>query len=98
MVGDHVAAIGGCPVRPAKLLERLLAGHLANVAYPDFMRLVEALGFRLVRVSASHRVYAHAAAAELLTIQPHRGEAKPYQIRQLLELVEVYNLNIRGKG
>ncbi|MEZ4568899.1 MAG: hypothetical protein R2849_00910 [Thermomicrobiales bacterium] len=31
---------------------------------------------------------------ELLNIQPSRGEAKPYQIRQFLDLVERYNLQL----
>jgi hypothetical protein len=46
------------------------------------------LGFELRRVSASHHVFAHSAITELLNIQSVRGEAKPYQLRQLMRLVE----------
>lgn len=83
-------------MKPARLLDRLLAGHLANVPFTDLVQLVETLGFQLARVSGSHRVYGHPGVAELLSLQPHRGDAKPYQIRQLLALIEVYNLNLGG--
>jgi len=33
----------------------------------------------------------------MLCLQPFRGDAKPYQIRQLVTLVEVYNLSLRGR-
>jgi len=85
-------------VKPAVLLQRLLAGNLANVRFEDLLRLVEALGFELARVSGSHHVYRRADVSELLNLQPHRGRAKPYQIRQLLVLVRVYNLSLRDKA
>jgi hypothetical protein len=34
--------------------------------------------------------------AELLNFQNVGGKAKPYQIRQLLELVELYDLRLDG--
>jgi len=33
---------------------------------------------------------------ELLNLQDVAGKAKPYQVRQLLDLVERYNLSIGG--
>jgi hypothetical protein len=33
----------------------------------------------------------------VLNIQAHRGEAKPYQIRQFLDLVERYNLQLEDR-
>lgn len=80
---------------PRKLLTRLLAGHLANVAYDDFRRLVEAIGFAAARSSGSHTVFIHPRMTEHLSLQPHRGDAKPYQIRQFLSLVEKYDLRLR---
>jgi hypothetical protein len=32
---------------------------------------------------------------EVLNLQPHRGQAKPYEIRQLLSLVERYEPRYR---
>jgi len=36
----------------------------------------------------------HPDVPELLNLQDVRGEAKPYQIRQLMKLVERYNLKL----
>ena len=79
---------------PRKLLERLLQGHLENVDFDDFVALVHAFGFQAGRTSGSHRVFVHPEVAELLSLQPRRGQAKPYQIRQVLRLVERYDLRL----
>ena len=57
-------------------------------------RLVEAFGFQLTCVSGSHHVFAHPAVVELVNLQEEGGEAKPYQIRQFLRLVERHNLTL----
>lgn len=79
-----------------KLLIRLARGDLANVAFGGARRLLEALGFELRRVSGSHHVFAHPDIAELLNLQSVRGQAKPYQLRQLVRLVERYDLRLRN--
>ncbi len=77
-----------------RLLKRLLTGALQNVSFRDLVALVEAFGFRPMRVTASHHIFGHTAVPELLNLQEVRGEAKPYQIRQFLRLVERYNLTM----
>lgn len=77
-----------------KLLQRLSQGALRNVAFADLTNLVEGFGFRLARVSGSHHIFMHPAIPELVNLQEVRGEAKPYQIRQFLRLVERYNLRL----
>jgi predicted RNA binding protein YcfA (HicA-like mRNA interferase family) len=69
-----------------RLLARLAQGHLRNVSFEDFASLIEGFGFRLARISGSHRIYVHAAVSELVNVQNVSGEAKPYQIRQALRL------------
>ena len=54
--------------------------------------LVEAFGFALTRVSGSHHIFTHPDVAELVNLQEVGGQAKPYQIRQFLKLVEEYNI------
>lgn len=83
-------------MKPAKLLRRLLDGALRNVPFRDIRGLVEACGFRLSRVSGSHHIFEHPEVPVLLNLQEVAGEAKPYQIRQFLRLVERYNLKVRG--
>jgi len=77
-----------------QLLRRLVQGALHNVAFHDLVNLAEGFGFQLVRVSGSHHIFTHPDIAELVNLQSVRGEAKPYQIRQLLRLVERYNIEL----
>ncbi len=39
-------------------------------------------------------MFAHPGVDELVNIQDVNGEAKPYQIKQFLELVEEYDLKL----
>ncbi len=77
-----------------KLLKRLADGALQNVSFADMVNLAEGFGFRLQRVSGSHHIFAHPDLTQLLNLQEVKGEAKPYQIKQLLRLVERYNLTL----
>ena len=81
-------------MKPEKLLERLAADKLSNVAFADLCRLAEAFGFRLERVRGSHHIYTHQEQPVRLNLQDRHGEAKPYQIRQLIAIVEDYNLTL----
>jgi predicted RNA binding protein YcfA (HicA-like mRNA interferase family) len=56
--------------------------------------LVEAFGFRSVRVSGSHHIFARPDVPELINLQAVKGQAKPYQVRQFLKLVERYGLSL----
>ena len=59
--------------------------------------LARAFGFHLSRVSGSHHIFVHPSVRELLNLQDVRGRAKAYQVRQLLQLVERYNLSLGGE-
>jgi predicted RNA binding protein YcfA (HicA-like mRNA interferase family) len=80
-----------------KLLKRLARGDVSNVAFGDLCTLAEAMGFELRRVSGSHHVFAHPDIPQLINLQSVRGQAKPYQIRQLVRLVERYDLRIEDR-
>ena len=81
-------------MNPRKLLRRLADGNLQNVSFADFRKLAEAFGFRLQRISGSHHIFIHPTVSELVNLQEVHGEAKPYQIRQFLRLVERYDLKL----
>ena len=49
-----------------------------------------------MRTPGSHRIYSHPAIPELINLQELNGQAKPYQIRQALRLIERYNLTLEG--
>jgi predicted RNA binding protein YcfA (HicA-like mRNA interferase family) len=79
-----------------KVLAKILAGS-KNVRFREMVGLVEAFGFRLSRIVGSHHIFVHPQVRELVNIQNVKGKAKPYQIRQFLELVEHYDLHLEGE-
>jgi hypothetical protein len=81
-------------MKPKPLLQRLVSGAFRNVSFSDFRGLVESFGFTLDRINGSHHIFIHAQVSELVNLQEVRGEAKPYQMRQFLRLVERYNLEM----
>lgn len=79
-------------MRPRKLLRRISGGNYANVRFVDLVRLIEACEFELVRVSGSHHIFVHSDVPGLVNLQELAGTAKPYQVRQVLRLLERYDL------
>ncbi|NOY29240.1 MAG: type II toxin-antitoxin system HicA family toxin [Planctomycetes bacterium] len=80
-------------MKTRKVLEKILGGS-RNIRFGDMRGLVEAFGFTLKRVSGSHHIFAHPNVPELVNLQEIGGQAKSYQIRQFLKLVEEYNLRL----
>lgn len=79
-------------MNPRKLFAKL-ANNQTNVRFGEIIRLAEAFGFRLERSEGSHSIYRHPAVREHLNLQSVNGKAKPYQVKQLLKLIEAYNLS-----
>lgn len=77
-----------------KLFKKVLAGS-KNIRFDDFVTLIIAFGFTLERITGSHRVFSHPNIPQTISAQPNpTGQAKPYQIRQFLRLVEKYELSL----
>jgi predicted RNA binding protein YcfA (HicA-like mRNA interferase family) len=58
------------------------------------INLIEGFGFRVSRVRGSHHIYVHPDISELVNLQNVGGQVKPYQVRQVLKLVERYHLRL----
>jgi predicted RNA binding protein YcfA (HicA-like mRNA interferase family) len=76
-----------------RLLEKALSGS-KNISFNEMVALVEAFGFRLSRVRGSHFIFVHPLLPELVNLQEKNGKAKPYQVREFLQLVEQYDLEL----
>ena len=76
-----------------KLLAKALSGS-RNLRFSEAAALAKAFGFHLSRTRGSHHIFVHPSVRELVNLQEIAGKAKPYQVRQLLEIVERYNLQI----
>lgn len=74
---------------------KLLAAVLNNpdqVHFDDLLSAALWLGFVSDRVLGSHHILIHSCIGVVLNLQPKGGQAKPYQVRQFLKLVEEHRL------
>jgi len=83
-------------VKVRKVLKKALAAP-ASLRFEEACALARAFGFHLARVSGSHHIFAQERVRELVNLQEVRGMAKPYQVKQLLQMVERYNLSLGGE-
>jgi predicted RNA binding protein YcfA (HicA-like mRNA interferase family) len=83
-------------MKKRKLLRKLLSGS-KNVRFSEVVACAEAFGFRLDRVSGSHHIFVHPDVPELINLQDVKGKAKPYQVKQLLQTIEAYNLRMEDE-
>ncbi|MCZ6626177.1 MAG: type II toxin-antitoxin system HicA family toxin [Deltaproteobacteria bacterium] len=63
-----------------------------SLSFKEIQRLVDLAGFRLKRVRGSHHVYTRKGIVEITNIQPKGKMAKPYQVRQVVSLIDKYGL------
>lgn len=80
-------------------IEKLLAtvrNNPRSVRFDDLLRLVKALGFSLDRQAGSHGIYVHTREeVPFLNLQASsNGMAKAYQVKQVLEVVDMYQLEV----
>jgi predicted RNA binding protein YcfA (HicA-like mRNA interferase family) len=78
---------------PKKTLESVKRGG-GGIAFRDLQRLLEKLGFRLNRVSGSHHIYVHPKVPRPMNVQSVGKDAKPYQVRQLRDIIEEFGLRL----
>lgn len=76
-----------------KILQKILAGS-KNIRFSDMIELVEGFGFRLSRIDGSHHIFVHPDIPQLVNLQEVKGQAKPYQMRQFLKLIERHSLKL----
>lgn len=75
-----------------KLLISVLSGRRdSNIAFSDLQKLLELLGFS-VRVKGDHFIYWQEGIEEILNIQPDGNKAKPYQVKQVRNIILKYKL------
>ena len=78
--------------RPTKTLEKVLSGRSdANVKFSDLCSLLTHLGF-VERVRGDHHIFTREGVVEILNLQPRGSDAKPYQVRQVRNVVTSYGL------
>ena len=79
-----------------KILQKALSSP-NNLRFTEARALAEGYGFRLSRVKGSHHIFVHPEIQELVNLQEVSGQAKAYQVKQLLQLIERYNIIAEDK-
>ena len=78
--------------RHERLLQTILGGRSdANIGFADLQALLFYLGFD-ERVRGSHHLFDKQGVVEIINIQSRGGHAKPYQVRQVRNIVLKYKL------
>lgn len=80
--------------RSDRVLERILLGQSdANIGFDDLRRLLSDFWFD-ERIKGSHHIFSKDGIAEIINIQPKGGKAKPYQVRQIRNIILKYRLRL----
>ena len=75
-----------------KLIEKILSGRSdANIDFDDLRRLLKALRFT-ERIRGSHHIFVRVGIEEIINIQPKQSKAKPYQVKQVRNIILKYRL------
>ena len=75
-----------------KLLSQILRGTSdANIAFDDLCWLLRRLEFE-ERIRGSHHIFRKAGVEEKITLQRDNSHAKPYQVRQVRNVILKYRL------
>ncbi|WP_151953332.1 type II toxin-antitoxin system HicA family toxin [Sphingomonas sp. EC-HK361] len=77
-----------------KLYAALLSNRRSTITFRDFERLLRAFGFEHARTSGSHRQYTHPNVPRPFPVQPTGKDAKPYQVRELFDMIDEYGLSM----
>ncbi|MDO9239802.1 type II toxin-antitoxin system HicA family toxin [Methylicorpusculum sp.] len=77
-----------------KLLYKILSGRSdSNVAFSELMQLLQRLGFDL-RIRGDHHIFTRQDIVEILNLQPAGSMAKPYQVKQVRQVIVKYQLGV----
>jgi predicted RNA binding protein YcfA (HicA-like mRNA interferase family) len=75
-----------------KLLYSIMSGKQDNnIKFSDLQKILEALGF-YCRIKGDHFIYSRQDIEEIINIQPEGHMAKPYQVKQLRNIILKYGL------
>jgi hypothetical protein len=75
-----------------KLLAQVMGGKAdANIGFEDLSRLLLRMGFEM-RVSGSHHMFRMTGVDEKINLQRDGSKAKPYQVKQVRNVIVKYRL------
>jgi hypothetical protein len=79
-------------VSRSKTLDRVLSGASdASIGFDDLCRLLVQFGFER-RIRGDHHIFTRAGIEEILNLQPRGAHAKPYQVKQVRNVIVQHGL------
>ena len=73
-----------------KITAEVLSGMQdRNISFTDLYNLLVELGFS-VRIRGDHHIFTHPDVMEIINLQPDGNKAKPYQVKQVRNLILKY--------
>ncbi len=81
----------GLMTQRRKLIDKA-RNNAAGIRFREICLLAEHAGFSRRGGKGSHVVYAKDGVEEILTFQDRKGMAKPYQVKQLIAVIDKYDL------
>ena len=78
----------------AKLYEHILMRRSdANVPFETLCTLLKRLGFDS-HIKGDHHIFTKDGVEEIINLQPKNGKGKPYQIKQVRDVILKYRIRI----
>ncbi len=68
----------------------------ANIPFDSMVILLKKLGFK-ERIKGDHHILTMDGVEEIINLQAKEGKAKPYQVKQVREVILRYNLKLGVK-
>ena len=77
-----------------KLLEHILMRRSdSNVSFTGLCTLLKKLGFD-ERIRGDHHIFTRDGVEEIINIQPKGSNAKPYQVKQIRNIILNYDITL----
>ncbi|MBI2807372.1 MAG: type II toxin-antitoxin system HicA family toxin [Planctomycetes bacterium] len=78
--------------RHEKMMERILGGSAdKNISFGDLRSFLKGLEF-VERINGDHYIFSKEGVEEILNLQPKGSKAKPYQVKQVRNLILKYQM------
>lgn len=77
-----------------KLFYSIMSGTQdRNIKFTDLQKILEVFGFQC-RIKGDHFIYWRDGIDEIINIQPDGNKAKPYQVKQIRNIILKYGLEV----
>lgn len=77
-----------------KIFQEIMCGSKdKSIRFSELQKLLEALNFQC-RIKGDHFIYYKDGVDEIINIQPDGSKAKPYQVKQIRNVILKYKMEV----